>query len=70
VKRRSPSAALSLAVLLLAACATAPPLPDLPDSHPASPQADAAPERAPSSSLTMPKPTAAPIEGAGGGHRR
>ncbi|MCU0865749.1 MAG: hypothetical protein MUC36_18345 [Planctomycetes bacterium] len=39
----------------LAACSAAPELPDWPVSHPASPAADAAPEPAPSSTLTMPE---------------
>jgi hypothetical protein len=50
-QRRSTALATALA---LAACSTAPPMPDPPRTHPASPHADEAPERAPSDSLTMP----------------
>lgn len=41
-------------LLLLAACAVPPPLPDPPATHPASPAAVEAPERAPGQTLVMP----------------
>jgi hypothetical protein len=52
---------VSLAVLFLAACSAAPPMPDPAPTHPASPVADEAPEQAPSQTLVMPerKPPAA-----------
>lgn len=43
-----------LAIASLAACSTAPPLPDPLPTHPASPAADEAPEQAPSQTLVMP----------------
>lgn len=43
-----------LVVASLAACSTAPPLPDPLPTHPASPAADEAPEQAPSQTLVMP----------------
>jgi len=52
----------------LAACSAAPPLPAPERTHPASPEADEAPERAPSQTLVMPErkpPTVAPT---GKGH--
>lgn len=67
---RSPALA---AVLAFTACATTPPMPDLPPTHPASPDADAAPELAPSTTLQMPVrvPRGAPAaSGQGPGHGR
>jgi hypothetical protein len=57
--RRRPRAGLPLPVLLLvaAACAGAPPMPDPPATHPASKDAPEAPETAPTSTLTMPART-------------
>jgi hypothetical protein len=70
VKRRRSTA---LAWLLpMVACTATPPMPELPPTHPASPAADAAPEQAPSPTLTMPKrePRARAAGAAGEGHRR
>ncbi|MBL8756209.1 MAG: hypothetical protein JNK15_23140 [Planctomycetes bacterium] len=55
--------------LLLAACAAPERLPAPPKSHPASPLADAAPERAPSQTLVMPERKPTPNgTGTGRGH--
>jgi hypothetical protein len=48
------------AFVLAAGCAPAPPMPDPPASHPASPAADEAPERAPGQTLAMPPQAPAP----------
>lgn len=45
---------LGLLLPCLAACTASPPLPDPEPAHPASPLAEEAPERAPSSTLQMP----------------
>ena len=50
LRRRAPW----LTLLCLAACTASPPLPDPEPAHPASPVAEEAPERAPSSTLRMP----------------
>lgn len=53
--------ALACAVLVLAGCATAPPLPPFPPSHPGCPDAAAAPETPRSDALAMPgEPATAP----------
>lgn len=66
--------ALPLAGLLLAGCATAPPLPPFPASHPGSQAAAAAPLPAASSALAMPAANGAdaakaPIPAAPGARR-
>lgn len=59
--------AIACVLLLLTACQTSPPLPDPEATHPASPQAEEAPERAPSTTLRMPERTPRGT-GAGKGH--
>jgi hypothetical protein len=69
VTRRRHDVAL-VGLLLAGACAAPERLPDPPKSHPASPQAEAAPERAPSQTLVMQKREAAAATGTapGRGH--
>lgn len=64
-----------LFVLVFVSCATSPPMPDPPPTHPASPRAEAAPAPPPSDALQMTLPPAdAPRakrrSGAMGGHGR
>ena len=58
----------ALAFLLFAACSAAPPLPAPERTHPASPNADEAPERAPSQTLVMPERKPPAVTRTGGGH--
>lgn len=51
---RRRAAVLAAAAVLVASCAATPPRPELPRTHPASPHADEAPERAPGQTLVMP----------------
>lgn len=71
MKARAARTARCLPWLFVAGCAVAPDLPPWPTTHPASPDAEAAPEAAPSTTLRLPVRTPVAADApAGGGHGR